>query len=74
MINRTFLLLLVGGTLALVAGGCNTIKGLGTDVHDMAQNTQVWLENGTNSQTDARTPSPNSPSRSINRTAAYQQP
>ena len=60
------LLLLTPLTLA----GCNTIKGFGTDVHDVAQNTQNFIEGGSGYNTDSSTPSPNSPSRTINRTAS----
>ncbi len=50
--------------------GCNTVKGFGTDIHDVAQNTQTFFEGGTGYNTDSRTPSPNSSSRAINRTAS----
>lgn len=61
-------LLLVPAALALP--GCNTIKGMGTDIHDIAQNTQRFWEDSTGFTTDSDTPSPNSPSRPINRQAA----
>ncbi len=36
---------LAGGVLAL--GGCNTIKGVGTDLHDVTQHVQNWMEGST---------------------------
>jgi len=29
---------------AMLAGGCNTIKGFGKDIHDSTQNVQEWIE------------------------------
>ena len=66
--QKTTTLMLAGlGALAGIAVGCNTIKGFGTDVHDVAQNTQMWFEDAVESTTDSRTPSPASPNRNINR-------
>jgi predicted small secreted protein len=36
-------LVLTALTLAIVTG-CNTVKGVGTDIHDAAQNTQNAFE------------------------------
>ena len=40
---RTILTIAVA-TVALAIAGCNTIKGIGTDIHDTAQNAQDVLE------------------------------
>ena len=54
------------GLLLASGSGCNTFKGLGTDLHDVAQNTQVWIEQSAGANTDSLTPSPNSATRYIN--------
>ena len=57
------LVLSVTATICLVLAGCNTIKGLGTDVHDSAQNVQMWFEESVNSSIQSTKPSPSSTHR-----------
>lgn len=64
-------ILLVLAALASLPG-CNTVKGFGTDIHDIAQNVQIMFEEDRGYVTDARTPSPSAASRPINRTASTQ--
>ena len=47
--RHTMLAIWVG--LCLLGSGCNTIKGIGKDIHDSAQTVQVWLE-GTSANAD----------------------
>lgn len=62
--------MLLLASLALPLTACNTIKGMGTDIHDIAQNTQTFFESGVGYPTDSGTPSPSATNRAINRTAA----
>ena len=55
------------GLILAFGSGCNTFKGLGTDLHDVAQNTQVWIEKSAGANTNSLSPSPNSATRYINR-------
>ena len=47
--NRMLLLLVPAGLLGavLTLSGCNTIKGMGTDLHDVTQHVQNWVEGST---------------------------
>jgi predicted small secreted protein len=35
---------LIALALTLYITGCNTVKGVGKDIHDSAQNVQAWME------------------------------
>ncbi len=41
---RLFMLLVVTALALATMSGCNTVKGVGTDIHDAAQNTQNVFE------------------------------
>ncbi len=62
--------LLAGAALIGALAGCNTVKGFGTDIHDVAQNTQHWLEDSLGAPYQTRTPSPLSSDRSVNQYSA----
>lgn len=72
--RRITLLPMIALLLAALTGlpGCNTVKGIGTDIHDVAQNVQIMFEEDRGYVTNARTPSPSAPSRAINRQASTQ--
>lgn len=46
-------------TIALLAlgklAGCNTVKGVGKDIHDSAQNVQIWLEDSSENKVNVDT-------------------
>ncbi len=47
-------------TAALVLPACNTVKGVGKDIHDSAQNVQTWIEESDeNRERLASNPAPN---------------
>ncbi len=55
---------LLGGlvllTLSLTLPACNTVKGVGKDIHDSAQNMQTWIEESDeNRERLANNPAPN---------------
>lgn len=40
----TKIILILATILLLALAGCNTVKGVGKDIHDTAQVTQNWIE------------------------------
>lgn len=51
MLKKASLLASVLVLLTLVLGGCNTMRGVGKDIHDSAQNVQIAIEG---SETNSR--------------------
>jgi len=47
---RTLLAVVVITAAYVALSGCNTVKGIGTDIHDSAQHMQHMLEGGTSYQ------------------------
>lgn len=51
LVPMTALLLLLVLVLLLLVPGCNTVKGFGKDVHDMAQFSQELIEGNDQNRT-----------------------